>query len=615
MYLRTSEGSRQELTPADRLSNSYIGEPKLSTKAECPGYAKGEIEKSRTQQGHLPFDIIQHPRGLLIADFGVDWRHIKESTKKERLLKDWLSAAKSDLYAIFLRIYGYSDCVGNEKNNMSLRHERAKRVHAFLDKDLQSRIDFVGPARAGEYVTDNSTVEGRAKNRGVIIELSRLPGEVIEITEPPPVKTSKGLLPLVGETIDYYYVRETPNGKILGSMTGTPTPVTVEDKAYVAGKRWYQIVLNSRMKLIKDIEFWTPGKQKWNLCDFAAFWVALGKRGSVLDLPEVKRNEIELPAGTRCWVNESGVVNKADWGLFRGQLRAFEAANKNLNLNARITMLRPMGHPSDLPFDTIIGTPKGKLYFENHPFVQDQWQILRDYQKVRMPDGRTVDVYHLFVGLDVLTKKVKFQSFATIELGPNYSAATWAGDIGAGAADATISKLEKIFRDCWANLHPSATDNERLEHYYNTRAPESDLLGDIDAWGVHSLRVGQMDTIEKLLTSYYEDTYHSQRVLTTRRKDAIEWFLNQYGFKYDQARDRSKWPSALLNQQRVAIRRADFSVEYQINQFALIWMLRKIWSKVPNYKGVKPDNYFVSGMTAKFLQWLEYQAIENGAAV
>lgn len=44
-------------------------------------------------------------------------------------------------------------------------------------------------------------------------------------------------------------------------------------------------------------------------------------------------------------------------------------------------------------------------------------------------------------------------------------------------------------------------------------------------------------------------------------------------------------------------------------------MLRKIWSKVPNYRGVKPDNYFVSGMTAKFLQWLEYQAIENGVAV
>jgi hypothetical protein len=573
---------------------------------------KDEIEKSKTQKGHLTSDVIPHARGLLIADFGVDWRHIKESTKKEKLLKGWLNAAKSDLYSIFLRIYGYSDCVGDEKNNMYLRRERAKREHALREKDLQTRVDYVGPAAAGEYIADNSTVEGRAKNRGVIIELLRLPPETIEITgTAPSKKISKGWK-LVGETVDYYYVREAPDGKILGSMTGTPTPSIIEDKAYVGGKRWYRIVLNSRMKLIKDIEFWTPIKRIWNLCEFAA----LGKQGSVFDLPEVKRNEIELPAGTRCWVNEKGVNITADWGLFKEQLREFEAANKNLNLDARITLLRQMGQPADLPFDAIIGTPKGKLYFENHPFVKDEWQILRDYQKVRMPDGRDVDIYHLFVGLDVLTKKVKSKTFFTIDLGPNYSAATWAGDIGAGAADATISKLEKTFRDCWANLYPHATDKERLEHYYNTRAPESDLLGDIDAWGIHALRIGPMDTIEKLLTSYYEDTYDgSERVLTTKRKDAIERFLIQYGFKYREQIHLSQWPSALLNQQRVAMRRADISVEWHIHQFALIWMLKKIWSKVPNYKGVKPDNYFVSAMTAKFLQWLKYQVIENGAAV
>jgi hypothetical protein len=588
MYIRTAQRQGQNLTLQQRLSGLYIGEPKLPAEPKCPevniksicsGYVKDEIENSKTQRGHLSPDVTLHLRGLLIADFGVNWRHIKESTKKEKLLKDWLTAAKSDVHSVFLRIYGYSDCLGNEKNNMYLRRERAKRVHALLDKDLQSRVDFVGPACAEEYVADNSTLQGRAKNRGVIIELLRLPTETIEVTRPAPsTKISKGWK-LVGETVDYWNVREAPNGKILGSMLGTPTSVTVEDKAYVGGKLWYKIVLNSKMKLIGD-------------------------------------KQIELSAGTPCWVYEKGVSITADWGLFKGQLREFESANKNLNLDARITILRQMGHPSDLPFDKIIGTSKGKLYYENHPFIKDEWQMLKDYQKVRMPDGRDIDVYHLFVGLDVLTKKTRSVPFFTIDLGPNYSAATWAGDIGAGAADATISKLEPIFRDDWAKLNPNTTDSERLEHYYNTRAPESDLLGDIDAWGVHALRVGKMDTIEKLLTSYYEYVYDgAQRVLTTRRKDAIEWFLIQYGFKYRENVHLSQWPSALLNQQRVAMRRADFSVEYHINQFALIWMLRKIWSKVPNYKGIKPDNYFVSGMTAKFLQWLECQVIENGASV
>jgi hypothetical protein len=182
MYVRTREGLGQGVIPYTRgLWSSYIGESEPFPTAACPGYVPGEIEKSRSQQGHLLADVIPHPRGLLIADFGVDWPDIKDSTKKEKRLQVWLDAAKSDLYSIF-RIYGYTDCVGkNEKKNVDLRGKRAQRVYGLLDKDLQSRVTFVGAARAGEYIADNKTKEGRAKNRGVIIELSRLPEQIIEI--------------------------------------------------------------------------------------------------------------------------------------------------------------------------------------------------------------------------------------------------------------------------------------------------------------------------------------------------------------------------------------------------------------------------------------------------
>ncbi len=165
-------------------SRSYIGQPAPVGAIQCPGYERGEFEKSRSEQGILLADVIKLPRGLLIADFGAGLSNIKESARQEKLLQDWLRAAKSDLYSIFLRIYGYSDCVG--KNNVELRKKRAQQVNALLGKDLQSRVLFAGSAPAGEYVADNKTRESRARNRGVVIELSRLPGEVIEITEPKP---------------------------------------------------------------------------------------------------------------------------------------------------------------------------------------------------------------------------------------------------------------------------------------------------------------------------------------------------------------------------------------------------------------------------------------------
>jgi hypothetical protein len=48
----------------------------------CPNYDKGEVQKSRTAQGHLTSDVIVDPRGLLIADFEVDVRTSRESLKR-----------------------------------------------------------------------------------------------------------------------------------------------------------------------------------------------------------------------------------------------------------------------------------------------------------------------------------------------------------------------------------------------------------------------------------------------------------------------------------------------------------------------------------------------------
>src|SRR5688572_6710102 len=112
MYVRTRESLGLGLMSRIKgSSSSYFGEPKPSK--ECLRYEKGEREKSHCQegpcqQGHLVADVIRHPRGLLIADFGVGWSGIKAATKKEKLLQDWMTAAKSSLRSTILRIYGYT---------------------------------------------------------------------------------------------------------------------------------------------------------------------------------------------------------------------------------------------------------------------------------------------------------------------------------------------------------------------------------------------------------------------------------------------------------------------------------------------------------------------------
>lgn len=89
-------------------------------------------------------------------------------------------------------------------------------------------------------------------------------------------------------------------------------------------------------------------------------------------------------------------------------------------------MLRQMCHSRDFPFDSVIGREQGREYLEDRGFIRSEWQLLKDSQIVKMPDGSHVDVYHLLVGLDVLPaeKRVEHQEYGwgRIDVGQNYSA-------------------------------------------------------------------------------------------------------------------------------------------------------------------------------------------------
>jgi hypothetical protein len=344
------------------------------------------------------------------------------------------------------------------------------------------------------------------------LERLLLPPKKPKVVPSPPPPIEDRMPPLAGITSHgFYNLRTNPkenDDTLIGQMLGTPTPVTVTGKMVQNGGLWYRITLNRKMRVKKD--------------------------GRILELPE----------GTQCWVIEPGLmVVVVEWNYFRNQLIQFEEAYKNLSLSERITKLRQIGHAQDVPFDKVIGTPKGDVYKDTRPASRDQWQLLKDYQAVRAPDGVWIDIFHVLVGLDVLRKSEEQVLWAGMDIGTNYAAATWSGDIGAAAADATL-KISKA----WEDANPKATEGERIKFYYDTRVPEWDLLADIDAWGVHALRLGplagDLNSIDKLLAFYYQNTRQGAlRRLTTQRKKALERFLRHYGFKYSYERHIRDYPA------------------------------------------------------------------------
>jgi hypothetical protein len=162
--------------------------------------------------------VFDHPRGTVVGDFGVNWRTPRDSLAKDPALaarlRQWLEIARSDP-TMRMRVLGFSDCVGDERDNLFLRKGRATRLAALLERiagkaafdALRPRIVAVEAAPIGDFLESNDTVEGRAVNRGVLFEFKReIKGDPMTIVacRPKPADFARyPLLALVPNVPDY----------------------------------------------------------------------------------------------------------------------------------------------------------------------------------------------------------------------------------------------------------------------------------------------------------------------------------------------------------------------------------------------------------------------------
>ena len=372
-------------------------------------------------------------------------------------------------------------------------------------------------------------------------------------------------------TQSYYNLRELPakSSKLIGKLTGEEVHIRVDSKAKADGIVWYRISLG------------TP-------------------TGKTTD------GRHTLPLGTVGWITADAVTPVIGWDAFIAQLSAWEKAHGESDMGLNITLLRRMSHRSNLPFDKVIGRPEAGRYLDTQPFDPTEWKLLNDAQQVRTPDSKIVDMQHLFVGLDVLTNMKEDHTISEpglykLPVGQNYSAATWAGDIGAGAADAA----EKFDKE-WETQNPKASRQDRINRYYYTRAPDADLLGDIDAWGIDADRskANAPRTVSGLLSQYYgapavQSEYGpSFPFNTSKRKSAVERFIRHYGFKLGAASLRSQTGP------REAMAK-------QVKIFGRTWLFKR---NAP-FKSDNTDEMhdYADEMTGMFLDWLDMLALEVGA--
>lgn len=184
-----AEAQRQvELTAAKEAQLKAEAEAKQAAEKAKTEAAKEEAERARAATAALRAQLLQQlnsvlqttdsPRGLVVNMADVLFDFAKYDLKTDAKIK--LAKLGGIIQAhpgLHLAIEGHTDNIGSDEANMKLSQQRADKVRDFLVEQglTADAVTAVGLGKV-EPVADNSTNDGRQKNRRVEIIVS---GEAI----------------------------------------------------------------------------------------------------------------------------------------------------------------------------------------------------------------------------------------------------------------------------------------------------------------------------------------------------------------------------------------------------------------------------------------------------
>ena len=320
--------------------------------------------------------------------------------------------------------------------------------------------------------------------------------------------------------------------------------------------------------------------------------------------------------GTDGWVGRGAVPTIAmPWPFFLRLLAVFEAEHADEPILTRLSRLRQIGEESDVPANQVVGAGadvKNQMNLDQRTHDPKRWQLLYESKQVELPGGEIVDIHHMLLGVESLledgrrseSRTITFYKIPVINIGQSYAAATWSGDVGGAAADfvhhmsVTWEKGSAIGR----------SEDDVMRFYFRTRAPDLDLLGDIDAWGAYELvptpKTAGFNlnmSLVAVLTSYYgtgsASNAEHQRAVSFGRARGLRNLLTHYGFTSTSSLASQETAVAALEKQVLIFSKAWFQAK---SSFAGKTQAPPPWAE--------DQLIFASRrMTQLFVEWLQTQ--------
>ena len=133
-----------------------------------PSVIAGSQPAFETQEKAPRFTLV-----LSEGKSGFKFRSAMLSDEAKAKIDEMFTGDKFDLKSVHFEIEGYTDNLGTEKVNREYGLARAKAVKQYLGEQYEVPADWIKVVSYGmdKPVADNSTPEGRAQNRRVVIKV------------------------------------------------------------------------------------------------------------------------------------------------------------------------------------------------------------------------------------------------------------------------------------------------------------------------------------------------------------------------------------------------------------------------------------------------------------
>ena len=378
-------------------------------------YTDEEREASRSSPGSATRDRPGPlpPLVITLGDFAPGASELKPAHRA--LISQLVRGEHLPDRAIVIDILGYTDAVGDEGGNATLREARGGSARAFLVGEGFSEADLpaAAGAAAGAYLAGNGTPPERAANRAVVMHLKE-------------------------------------------AVVNELDPVTIEGR--VPRK---------------------PSDSVIPIADFIRF---------VESVEAANRNDTPTDMVSRL---------RVQW--YSGA--AFEQLIPDAHTHDTITVPNPDRGPRSMSMPRGLGVgqsdPEAQRRLTSHASENAEGDNPSPY--ILLPSGESVDAGHLFLAIDALTHPRTATPYTDYAV-PNIDPASWVADVGIASVWTTVHQ-ESGSPDSRAPVKPATPD---FDVYYRMSAPEEDILGDVDAYGVRAQMVAAPNQkVSEALRAYY----------------------------------------------------------------------------------------------------------------